>query len=182
MQCALTPIAVAQILPADPNAAGGGNPLEGLGRTDDPNPARTPDASMPAPDGSSNPPPPDGSMSGDTSSDTTSDTAPAQDGLIPPDSSGDVPKPPSPAKPANTPLKKALAQIMLGKYDAGLTILNAYIEKNDKDAQAHYLKAVALVMLRQFSLARKEYGLVLKLSPGGELARRAEEGLKKLNH
>jgi len=185
----IAPYAVAQIMPADPGAAGGGNPLEGLGRSDDPNPARfpqTPDATAPTDTGTAQgvidpntPPilPPQETT--DTSQLIPTDKPDGQDSQP----AAAQPREFRPVKEANTPLRKALAQMILGNYEQSLTLINAMLEKNNKDAQAHYLKAVVLVLTRHFQEARGEYESTLKLSKANSpLAQRAELGLKKLSH
>jgi Flp pilus assembly protein TadD len=61
-----------------------------------------------------------------------------------------------------------------------LQTLNSIIATAPNNAEAHYIKAVAYVMLRQYIEAANEYKTVLRLLPGSPLAAKAEAGLKNL--
>jgi hypothetical protein len=54
------------------------------------------------------------------------------------------------------------------------------LRTDSENANAHYLKAVVLVLSRRFSDARNEYLVTLKYSRSAELTNRARVGLSKL--
>ena len=90
------------------------------------------------------------------------------------------PKPvPQVPPPAYNPLKDALFNINIGQYQTSIDTLNKLLENDPNNAQAHYIKAVALVFLQKFTQACEEYRKVMAISPNSELSQRAEEGLKK---
>jgi tetratricopeptide (TPR) repeat protein len=65
-------------------------------------------------------------------------------------------------------------------YSHGLALLNALLAREPTNSQAHYLKAVIQVFTHSYKDAAKEYREVLRLSPGTDLARRAQAGLDKI--
>ncbi|MGH9549482.1 MAG: hypothetical protein ACRD3W_08905, partial [Terriglobales bacterium] len=69
-----------------------------------------------------------------------------------------VPPPPS----ATLPLKRALADLKAKHYEDSLTKLNKILESNPRDAQAHYVKGVVLVITRRYPQAIAEYTQVTK--------------------
>ncbi len=80
------------------------------------------------------------------------------------------------------PLRSALLELNSKKYDRALADVNKVLAGNPKHPQAHYIKAIVYVMMRQYPLAASEYRQVLQLTPNSTLGRRAAEGLKKLNN
>ncbi|HEY9788194.1 MAG TPA: tetratricopeptide repeat protein [Candidatus Obscuribacterales bacterium] len=78
------------------------------------------------------------------------------------------------------PLRQALAEINKGQYGRALTTLDQFLILHPKHAQAHYLRAVALVILRRFREAEAEYLSVTRLTSDAALIERAQEGLRKL--
>lgn len=88
--------------------------------------------------------------------------------------------PPAPP-PVYNPLKDALFNINLGQYQTSIDVVNKVLENDPNNAEAHYIKAVALVFLQKFSDAAEEYRKVMVITPNSELGQRAEEGLKRIN-
>jgi len=85
-----------------------------------------------------------------------------------------------PNAPAYDPIREALFAMRMKQYDKALGTLNKVLSGNPRHPQAHYVKAVVFVMLRQYPQAAVEYREVLKLVPKSDLGRLAQEGLKKL--
>lgn len=77
-------------------------------------------------------------------------------------------------------IKDAVFRLNQGEYHECLEKIDQLLRKDPRSACTHYLRAVALVGLRSFDLARKEYEQVLQLEPGGKLAGLAKVGLVKL--
>lgn len=164
------------ILPARPEAPGGGNPLEGLGRPDDPNPSRaiTPEADI-ANDGALPPEP------GTTNSITKllrqqRDKTPR---LVPPPSPV-VMEGISSADDKN-PMKQAILHIGRKEYEKAQAELTAIIKDDPENLKAVYLEAVVFVYRRKYFEAEKSYKKVLELSSDEDLKKMAELGLKKLD-
>ena len=62
-----------------------------------------------------------------------------------------------------------------------MRILSKVLSHDPKNAQAHYIKAATLVLMRRYSEAKIEYKEVLHLTPeNSELANLAHKGLEKL--
>ncbi len=80
----------------------------------------------------------------------------------------------------SSPLNQAKFLIASSKYDLGLQLIDRILIEHPDDAQAHYLKAVALVKLRRYKDAATEYKTVLTLQPKDHLGNLARQGLKKL--
>lgn len=78
-------------------------------------------------------------------------------------------------------LKDAMFDLNTKKYDQCLEKLNRILARNPNQPDAHYLRAVAYVMLRQYSNAANDYRKVVQLSPNSDLGRKAREGLRKLS-
>jgi len=87
---------------------------------------------------------------------------------------------PSPTSRMAPEISEAMVDMQEGRYDASRDCLTTAINRNPKNATAHYLMAITLVNLRQYDEAAKEYREVLKLSPTGQLAKRASAGLAKV--
>lgn len=86
--------------------------------------------------------------------------------------------PPAPERP--NPLKDTTLLMSAGQYDQALKEIDKVLAPDKANATAHYLKAVILVYRRQYAHAIAEYNEVQRLAPGSDLARRALEGVKKL--
>lgn len=181
-----------RIIPAAPDAVGGGNPLQGLGRNDENSPSRRSQFE---------------SVTGGTSAPIAGSTNPN----VPPD----LPSAPldpiqlqrereekekqqldakkaedserekeklrnTPSAVVDTPLKKALLQINMHNYPESLIQLDDIIAAQPRNAEAHYLKAVVFVLTRKYDDAATEYQLVLKSDPTPALSSKARTGLMKL--
>lgn len=73
-----------------------------------------------------------------------------------------------------------LFELSTGNYSSSVEKLDKILSKEPKNATAHYLKAIALVKLRNYTAAQTEYKLVLQLVPNTELAKKADAGLSKI--
>ncbi len=183
-----------RILPPPTDAVGGGNPLQGLGRTDDSTPSRRsqfessdPSTSTP-PAGSFNPniPPnllPEPStdpiqLQREKEEKEKELEAQKKEEAKEKEKEGAAK---SPSTVIDTPLKKALLALHLRNYEQSMAELDSIVETNPKNAEAHYLKAVILVLTRKYEAAAEEYRLVLKSAPSPTLSRRAKIGLSKLS-
>lgn len=190
----------AKIIPPAPDAIGGGNPFQGLGRSDEPAPSRRsqfesdPSGSSNSPSGSSNPPA--GSVNPNVPPDLP--PAPTTDPIELQREKEEKEKELEAQKKAeekerekenhskssivaaDTPLKKAMLEMHLRNYDQSLSQLNEIIATTPKSAEAHYLKAVIYVLTRKYEAAATEYHLVLKNDPSPTLSRKARAGLVKL--
>jgi hypothetical protein len=82
----------------------------------------------------------------------------------------------------DTPIRRALADLHSHCYDQCVTKLDAILEQDPHNAQAHYMKGVAFVMTRHYSQAVSEYQSALKYSTNPEITRMAQAGLTKLGH
>jgi len=156
-----------------PGTANSGTGPSSIGGIDTINPA-APGAILPAPGA------PDATTSDTSPSDAegrnSADTKPSPSNQ----SSSPGALPPVAAKD-NTPARRALSEMRLGRYDQCLTLLNQIIQDDPHNSQAHYLKAVVFVMTRHYSQAADEYRQCLKLNPAPDIAKRAQDGLAKLN-
>jgi hypothetical protein len=81
---------------------------------------------------------------------------------------------------ADSPLKMSLSLMRSGDNERSLQLLNQIIGQHPADASARYLKAVALVRMKQYKAAAEEYNEVIRLSPGTRLSTYAREGLTKI--
>lgn len=86
--------------------------------------------------------------------------------------------PPAPERP--NALKDATLLMGVGKYDQALKEIEKVLVADKSNATAHYMKAVILVYRREYANAIAEYNEVQRLVPGSDLARRALEGIRKL--
>ncbi|CAN5427933.1 hypothetical protein BH10CYA1_BH10CYA1_59570 [soil metagenome] len=181
----------AKIIPPAPDAIGGGNPFQGLGRPDEPAASRRSQFET-DPSGSSNP------SAGSVNPNLPPDLPPApttdpielqrekeekekeleaQKKAEEKEKRGEAK---SQASAADTPLKKAMLEMHLRNYDQSLSQLDDIIATNPKSAEAHYLKAVIYVLTRKYDAAASEYNVVLKNDPSPTLSRKARAGLTKL--
>lgn len=189
----------ARIIPASPDAIGGGNPFQGLGRNDEASPSRRSQFESPDPPSASNSP--IGGTAGSTNPSVPPDLPPApstdpielqrqqeekekeleeQKKLEAKEKDHERNQKLAPA--IDTPMKKALLEMHLHNYSESLTQLDEILAKSPRDAQAHYLKAVVFVLTRKYEAAEKEYRLVLQSAPSEILTRKARAGLVKLAH
>jgi Tfp pilus assembly protein PilF len=79
-------------------------------------------------------------------------------------------------------MRRALADLKMGQYDACLTKLDKILETDPHNAQAHYLKAVVYVSTRHFSQAAVAYRSAIEYSLDPQLSALAQKGLAKLGH
>ncbi len=179
------------IIPPAPDAIGGGNPFQGLGRPDDGAQSRRSQFET-DPAGSSNPPP--GSVNPNVPPDLppapTTDPIELQREKEEREKELEAEKKAedkekereskAPVAAANTPLKKAMLEMHLRNYDKSLSQLDDIITTTPKSAEAHYLKAVIYVLTRKYDAAASEYNLVLKNDPSTALSKKARLGLTKL--
>lgn len=164
------------ILPARPEAPGGGNPLEGLGRPDDPNPSRVKSPEADTANDGALPPEPDTKSSVKKNTKKPKNNTPH---LVPP---------PSPvvmegfsSADDKNPMKQAILHIGRKEYEKAQAELNAIIKDDPENLKAVYLEAVVFVHRRKYSEAEKNYKKVLELSDDDDLKKMAELGLKKLD-
>lgn len=164
------------ILPARPEAPGGGNPLEGLGRPDDPNPSRVKSPEADTANDGALPPEPDTKSSVEKNTKKPKNNTPH---LVPP---------PSPvvmegfsSADDKNPMKQAILHIGRKEYEKAQAELNAIIKDDPENLKAVYLEAVVFVHRRKYSEAEKNYKKVLELSDDDDLKKMAELGLKKLD-
>ncbi|MBS1954781.1 MAG: hypothetical protein JST89_11380 [Cyanobacteria bacterium SZAS-4] len=185
----------AKIIPPAPDAIGGGNPFQGLGRSDESAPSRRSQFEA-DPAGASNPPA--GSVNPNVPPDLppapTTDPIELQREKEEKERELEAQKKAeekerekengskssSSTLAADTPLKKAMLEMQLRNYDQSLSQLNEIIATTPKSAEAHYLKAVIYVLTRKYEAAATEYHLVLKNDPSPTLSRKARAGLVKL--
>jgi hypothetical protein len=108
---------------------------------------------------------------------TTAATAPSKNGLT-------VPPPPvsqaAGGEKEDSPLKMSLSLMRSGDNERSLQLLSQIVNRHPEDASARYLKAVALVRMKQYKAAAEEYNEVIRLSPGTRLSTYAREGLTKI--
>lgn len=86
----------------------------------------------------------------------------------------------SPHEKQPSPLRDALSCMASSDYEKSVQVIDRFLLENPNDAQAHYLRAVALVKLRRYENAAAEYKQVLHIRPGDRLGDLARNGLKKL--
>lgn len=86
----------------------------------------------------------------------------------------------APASFASASLRSVVFNLRMGNYDTCLKDLNVLLITEPNNAEAHYLEAVALVGMRRYDEAAKQYKEVLNLQPQGKLATLATSGLAKL--
>lgn len=171
-----TPSYDAKIIPPAPEAPGGGNPFQGLGRPDDPAASRrsqfeSSDSNASATDPSKTEPTDVKTEENDKEKEKEAKKKEEEKN----DAASKVASP-----LIDTPIKKAVLDLQLHKYDDSLSTLNQILSTNPRNAEAHYLKAVVLVLTRHYTDAETEYRLVLKNAPSQKLTKRAKEGLTKL--
>lgn len=192
-----------QIIPAHPNAAGGGNPFQGLGRPDEKHPSRvedfleskekrSPGAKVPPTKGTTNGVTTEGKKEASnekTGTGSTSSTKSAKN-KSEPDSSKEkesrnsiIPPPPQQiTTPLTlTPHRKALNLIHKRSFAAAQTLLDDIIIAKPRDFRARYLRAYVFVMTKNNKAAINEYDEIIKGSKDTSLIKLAKEGLKKLN-
>jgi hypothetical protein len=145
------------------------------------NPESGPSQSLtpPAPPPTTTPTQPATKPAGEAKTQPAKKKAPAKKGKK--DNKAQQAAPPAPP-PVYNPLKDALFNLNLGQYDAAIGIVDKLLQSDANNAEAHYVKAVALVYQQKFADAAYEYRKVMSISPNSELAARAEEGLKRVNH
>ncbi len=138
------------ILPARPEAPGGGNPLEGLGRIDDPNPSRATGSENDTTNDGTLPPEPDAAGSGRI---TPKKLKINKLDLIPPPSPV-IPEGFSSADDKN-PMKQAILHIGRKEYEPAHAMLVALIKDDPQNLKAIYLEAVVLVHLKNIRMPKK---------------------------
>lgn len=189
------PLSAQNILPPRPEAIGGGNPFEGLGRPDDPNPSRrdefenktsgTGEAANPAAiggtgtgtdetivDGSpGNPPDP-------TQAAAESQKKNRRSLFESPENSA-----PKGSQPGASPLAaQALSLMQNGHYEEASRNLEALLHVYPRAPELDYLLGVSLTMSCRFEEAKKHYQLVLDSGAPERLKELARKGLLKLHH
>lgn len=97
------------------------------------------------------------------------------------DEKGKGKEPPEFTATAYNPIRQALFELNTKQYARSLDTLNRVLATNPNHPQAHYVRAIVLVMMRQYPGAVRDYKEVIRLIPNSELGRRAAEGLKKIN-
>jgi tetratricopeptide (TPR) repeat protein len=85
------------------------------------------------------------------------------------------------APKVGTDFSDALYLMESGDYAHSRDRLTSVLNRNPSDARAHYLMAVVLVKLRAYDEAAEHYKKTIKLAPDSTLAKRATEGLLKIN-
>jgi cytochrome c-type biogenesis protein CcmH/NrfG len=68
------------------------------------------------------------------------------------------------------------------RFSEALRRLDKVLKKDPRNFDAMYLHAVGNVMLRKYESAIKDYEELIKLAPGTDIARKANEGLRKIKH
>ncbi len=198
------------ILPPRPEAIGGGNPFEGLGRPDDPNPSRVSDfqtgdisdASPVDPNltnaPNSNPTPPNGAIGNTPGADEALKKAQQLakeegDGRSEDDGPGsmfasDKSESNNAAREANfftvvpdSPIRTTLIDIREGRYEAALNHLQSMYARNPAAIELQYLMGVSSVMLHRNVEAERHYQKVLNDKLAPlRLKQLAQKGLNKL--
>jgi tetratricopeptide (TPR) repeat protein len=84
--------------------------------------------------------------------------------------------------PVFDPLRDVMFDINAKNYAGALTKVDNVLKQTPNHAKAHYIKAVTLVYLRQYTQARQEYESAIKYSPNTPLSKLAADGLKQLGH
>ncbi|MBZ0187653.1 MAG: hypothetical protein K8F91_15510 [Candidatus Obscuribacterales bacterium] len=178
------------ILPPAPDAPGGGNPLQGLGRPDDTGPSRMDQFKPPGTIDTSEPVEPESQLPGSgkpeaglTNGKETSKTLPrpATSDLPPvaPEPKMQNPAPNLPTRP-QTPLGNALSDIDHKQYASALTKLQDLKRAEPENLKTRYLLAITFVYLRQNQKARRQYQFVLEHSTDPHLSEFARAGLLKI--
>lgn len=186
------------ILPPREDAIGGGNPFEGLGRPDDPNPSRAEkyQTQTPAAEAETAPAtsPESSSRSPETEATarekpTEAGAKPAETGVKPPQP-GDKKKDQSRWKLLSQPktlasipdpmVKEALREMKQGRYQDALKHLEGLNRLYPNAPELDYLMAIACVMSLRFDEARQHYEKVLQSQAPPELHDLARKGLNKL--
>ncbi|MDQ5963886.1 MAG: hypothetical protein QG625_40 [Cyanobacteriota bacterium erpe_2018_sw_39hr_WHONDRS-SW48-000098_B_bin.30] len=195
MACLLPPFALAQnslaqsILPPRPEAIGGGNPFEGLGRPDDPNPSRIDEVNGVPKDtvvtGSEGPPPgPEGESAEDllkaNQPKVKEPKAEPKKSLIKP--ALDSPQPGGLASMPEPAAKLAINELRSGRYEEALKHLKILSHIHPQAPEVDYLMGVACVMLLRFDHAKAHYLKVIQSNAPDELKELARKGLTKLGH
>jgi hypothetical protein len=177
------------ILPPRPEAIGGGNPFEGLGRPDDPNPSRVDEFNGVPKDtvvtGSEGPPPGPNGEAGEDLLKTNlpkvnEPKAEPRKSLIKPALGS-----PQPAGLASMPepaAKLAINELRAGRYEEALKHLKILSHIHPQAPELDYLMGVACVMLLRFDHAKAHYLKVLQSSAPDDLKELARKGLTKLGH
>lgn len=177
------------ILPPRPEAIGGGNPFEGLGRPDDPNPSRIDEVNGVPKDtvvtGSEGPPPgPDGESAEDllkaNLQKAAEPKAEPRKSLIKSALGG--PQPPGLASMPEPAAKLAINELRSGRYEEALKHLKILSHIHPQAPEVDYLMGVACVMLLRFDHAKAHYLKVLQSNAPAELKELARKGLSKLGH
>lgn len=182
------------ILPPREDAIGGGNPFEGLGRTDDPNPSRVEKYQTQTPAAEAETAP---TASQESSTKTPETEAAARE--KPPQSGapGDKPSPPGEKKKEQRKwkllsepktmsavpdpmVKEALREMQKGRYQDALKHLDGLKRLYPNAPELDYLMAIACVMSLRFEEARQHYEKVLQSQAPPELHDLARKGLNKL--
>jgi hypothetical protein len=91
----------------------------------------------------------------------------------------DQPKDETPTVQLN-PLRDAIIYLNAQEYQNCLASISGYLAKDPNNAEAHYIKAVTLVYLRQYTDAASEYRQTISLTKDPQLQQKAQDGLKKL--
>jgi Tfp pilus assembly protein PilF len=91
-----------------------------------------------------------------------------------------APKPVAPAQPSE--LNLAMFELDTKRFSEALRRLDKVLKKDPRNFDAMYLHAVGNVMLRKYESAIKDYEELIKLAPGTDIARKANEGLRKIKH
>ncbi len=170
------PAVLAQsILPARPEAIGGGNPFEGLGRPDDPNPSRVPGAETGITNDVNLPPEP-GTKS--SAAKLPKKTGKQASHLVPPPppvmpDAGSVPD-------DKNPMKVAIQAIKQKDYEKAQVLLSELTKLDPENMKALYLDAVVCVYRKQYLRAQEKYRRILDQTSDEELKKMAADGLKKL--
>lgn len=187
------------ILPPREDAIGGGNPFEGLGRPDDPNPSRaekyqtqtpaaeTETAPAASPESSSHNPERE-AVAGEKPA-ATAGAKPAETGAKPPPP-GEKKKDQSRWKLLSQPktlasipdpmVKEALREMQQGRYQDAIKHLEGLSRLYPNAPELDYLMGIACVMSLRFDEARKHYEKVLQSQSPPELHDLARKGLNKL--
>lgn len=163
------------ILPARPEAKGGGNPFEGLGRPDDPNPSRAPKAETDTANDVKLPPASDTKNSANATPKKNRNPAPQ---LVPPPSP--VMAEPSSIPDDKNPMKQAIHAINQKEYEKAQALLSELTKLDPENMKALYLDAVVCVHQKKYLQAEEKYRRILDRSNDEELKKLAKDGLKKL--
>lgn len=80
-----------------------------------------------------------------------------------------------------SPLEQVCSELSEFKYDSAIARLKTILQKCPRNAQAHYLLAVAYARTKRFAEAEPEYKQAIKISPNKRLRDLAELELAKLH-